>query len=404
MEQLFLLKYGEITLKGRNKHLFENKLIQSIKRQFYPLTGRGSKLYIKLTRERSKIMFRSNINTRELTEGLSRVFGLSAFALVHECPLDMNVINTTAVTVAREWLTSHPELSRPINFKLETKRSNKNFPLDTMAINRISGGFVMDSDAGRELQVNLSHPVLTITVEINKEAAHLYADKIRGAGGLPEGTSGRGVLLLSGGIDSPVAGWMMMKRGLWLTPVYFHSHPYVGDRSKEKVIEIARVLEKYQRGLRLYIVPFADIQTRIMEHSPSDFLTVLMRRAMTRIANKIAENEKASALVTGDNLGQVASQTLQALRVAEDASRLPILRPLLGFDKQEIVDRAKVIGSFETSILPYDDCCAAFVPKNPVLSPPLEKPRLFEEKLEWDQLIDDAVNNSEKISVAKTNT
>ena len=400
MEHLFLLKYGEITLKGRNRHLFENKLLQSIKRQFHPMMKKGGDKYVKLTRERSKIMLRSNLNTQDISDGLARVFGLSVFAHVHECPLDIDAINREAVIVTQEWLKTHTDVRRPVNFKLEAKRSNKQFSLDTMDINRITGGFVMDSPAGKELKVNLSHPVLTLTVEINQNAAHLYADKRRGAGGLPEGTSGRGILLLSGGIDSPVAGWMMMKRGLWLTAVYFHSSPFVGERSKEKVIEIARVLEKYQRGLRLIVVPFTDVHTRIIERGPDNFLTILMRRAMTRIANKIAERENATALVTGDNLGQVASQTLRALRVAEDASDIPILRPLIGFDKQEIVDRAKIIGSYESSILPYNDCCAAYVPKNPVLKPNLEKTRSFEKKLEWDSLIDSAVEKSEKIIVA----
>jgi len=347
-----MARYGEIALKGRNRHRFEQLLVNNVRRALHDL-GRVS-----VTRTYGRI-FIENVDTAAAIPRLTRVFGLVSVSPVWVMPQDMDAIRAQTLAMLAQ--------RRPGTFKIQARRADKSFPHDSPAINRQLGAYVLDELPGWSVDVH--HPDLVIYVEIRPEGAFIFSTSVPGPGGLPVGMTGRGILLLSGGIDSPVAGWMALKRGMELTALHFESPPYTGPRSREKVVDLVRLLAEYAGPVTLYINHFTRIQQAIVSSCPPSLTVILMRRMMMRLADCIAEDEGASALVTGENLGQVASQTLESLAVIGTAAVRPVLRPLIFFDKMEIVERAQSIGTYPISVRPYEDCCTLFVPSHPATSP-----------------------------------
>ncbi len=354
---IILLKYGEISLKGLNRPMFEKQLLGNVAKALAPL-GRFS-----VRKSQSTVYVEplgDDIDMRAATERLSKVFGIVNICPAVKCQKTIEDIERTTLECL-----SQTDLNGK-TFKVEAKREDKQFPMNSPQICRHMGGVILKNTDG--LSVDVHNPDILVQIEIRKDA-YIFTQKISGAGGMPVGTAGRAALLLSGGIDSPVAGWMISKRGVVLDAVHFHSHPYTSDRAKEKVIELAKIMTEYTGHIRLHVVPFTDIQLDIIEKCPKNYLTIIMRRLMMRIAEKIARNSGASALITGESIGQVASQTMESLVVTDNAVDMPVFRPCIGMDKEEIVSIAKKIDTYETSILPYEDCCTIFVPKHPKTKP-----------------------------------
>lgn len=354
---IILLKYGEISLKGLNRPMFEKQLLGNVAKALVPL-GRFS-----VRKSQSTVYVEplgDDIDMRAATERLSKVFGIVNICPAVKCQKTIEDIERTTLECL-----SQTDLNGK-TFKVEAKREDKQFPMNSPQICRHMGGVILKNTDG--LSVDVHNPDILVQIEIRKDA-YIFTQKISGAGGMPVGTAGRAALLLSGGIDSPVAGWMISKRGVVLDAVHFHSHPYTSDRAKEKVIELAKIMTEYTGHIRLHVVPFTDIQLDIIEKCPKNYLTIIMRRLMMRIAEKIARNSGASALITGESIGQVASQTMESLVVTDNAVDMPVFRPCIGMDKEEIVSIAKKIDTYETSILPYEDCCTIFVPKHPKTKP-----------------------------------
>lgn len=356
---LILLKYGEIALKGLNKPLFERKLLDNIKSRLdrigkFSVRRAQSTVYVE--------PLEADADMYQALSTLEKIFGIVNICPVVKCDKDMDSIAKTAVECVKE-LDCHGK-----TFKVEAKREDKKFPLNSPQICMELGGRILD--AGLGLKVDVHKPEILVNVEVRGEA-YVYTQKIKGAGGMPVGTNGRSTILLSGGIDSPVAGYMIAKRGVELEAVHFHSHPYTSDRAKEKVIDLAKEMSAYCGKIKLHIVPFTEIQFAIIERCPENYLTVIMRRIMMRIAERISRNADCAALITGESIGQVASQTMESLVCTDNAVEIPVFRPLIGMDKEEIVTISKKIGTYETSILPYEDCCTIFVPKHPKTKPNL---------------------------------
>ncbi|MDR0406352.1 MAG: tRNA 4-thiouridine(8) synthase ThiI, partial [Clostridiales bacterium] len=359
MNQIILLKYGEIILKGLNRPLFEDRLIRNIRAAAGDRAGKIRKAQATVYIEPRG----GDAEAAALAERLSRVFGVVSVAVARAAEKDLHQICALAAALAQD--------APPGTFKVETKRADKRFPHGSPEISAAVGGAVVEHCP--HLSVNVLNPDLLIRVEVRDFAAYVYCDKIPGAGGMPTGTNGKATLLLSGGIDSPVAGYMVAKRGVELNAVHFYSYPYTGERAKEKVLELARILAGYCGSLTVHVVPFTEIQLEINKKCPGEQSTILTRRMMMFIADAIARESGAAALVTGESIGQVASQTMASLVVTDDAAARPVFRPLIGMDKEEIVRIARRIGTFETSVLPYEDCCTVFTPKHPSTKPRLEK-------------------------------
>lgn len=388
MNELVLVKYGEIILKGLNRPLFEDQLVNNIRKA---LQGLGK---IKITRAQATIYIEpvdEDIDFSVIVQKLTKVFGIVSISRVAKAEKDLEAIQKKCA----EYLEA--ELNQSKTFKVETKRADKRFPLTSPEISREVGGYILDKFP--HLQVDVNNPEVTVHVEVRDVAAYVYANKISGMGGMPIGTNGRVALLLSGGIDSPVAGWMIAKRGVQLEGVHFFSYPYTSERAKDKVIELSKILASYTGKFVLHIVPFTEIQLEIHEKCPEEQLTLIMRRFMMKIAERIALKGKCNALVTGESLGQVASQTIQSLGVTNAAVDLPVFRPLIGMDKDEIVAIARKIDTFETSILPYEDCCTVFVPKHPKTKPQLDKIIESETHLDMEKLINEAVDHTETMEI-----
>lgn len=383
--KILLLKYGEIILKGLNRPKFEDILIHNIKlnlnRKNFKIWKAQATIYIEPLNE--------NEDMDELAVKMSKVFGVVAVAVAHVVPKDIEAIKQKASEIARDFDAK--------TFKVEAKRADKTFPLKSPEIARETGGAVLSKN--HHLKVDVHNPDMLIMVEVRDVAAYVYNKRIAGVGGMPIGTNGKATLLLSGGIDSPVAGYMILKRGVELDAVHFYSYPYTSERAKEKVLDLAKILAGYCGKLNVYVVPFTEIQLAINDKCPSEQMTVIMRRIMMYIANIIAKRKKSQAIITGESIGQVASQTIYALGVTNDASELPVFRPLIGMDKDEIVQIARKIGTFETSILPYEDCCTVFTPKHPNTRPILEKILASEKLLDLEPMIKKAVEETELITV-----
>ena len=383
MKELILVKYApEIFLKGLNRGKFERKLrdnngkkLEGIKVEFIHDSGR---------------YFIKTDEIEESIKRISKVFGISEVCLVKEVEIDLNEIEKAALEKVVQ--------GQGKTFKINTNRANKKFELNSMEVSRKVGGYVLTNYNG-DISVDVKNPEVLINVEIRNNYAYVWSNKdvTNGAAGLPYGMNGSTMLMLSGGIDSPVAGYLMAKRGVELNCVYYHSHPYTSERAKDKVKELAKILASYTEKINLYIVPFTEIQMEIIDKCREDELTIIMRRFMMRIACKIADKNGIDSVCTGESIGQVASQTMDGLIVSDDCSDRPAFRPLIAMDKTDIMDIARKIGTYETSILPYEDCCTIFVPKHPKTSPKLEPIRKEEEKLNIDELVDKAILDTELV-------
>ena len=385
MTDIILLKQGEIVLKGLNRREFENKLIENVKRRLKPF-GKFNIYAIQST------IYAEPQGECDMDGALNAakcIFGAFSVTRAAGCEKDKDAILLTAA----KYLET--ELKKAKTFKVESKRSDKRFPMGSIELSQYVGGKLHDMFP--HLKPDMHTPELTIHIEVRDLAAYVHGPALRGAGGLPVGAGGRMVTLLSGGIDSPVASYMIAKRGVCLIPVHFFSHPYTSAEAKEKVIKLAGLLEKYCGSLKVELVPFTKIQEQIREHCPESLITILMRRFMMRIAQRIAKDNGCTAIVTGDNLGQVASQTAEALAVVEECINLPVFRPLIGLDKREIIDIAREIGTFDTSILPFEDCCTVFTPRRPRTKPKMYEVLEAEEKLDIDALVEEAVMMIERM-------
>lgn len=380
---LYLVRLGEISLKGQNRDFFERKLKDNIKYKLRPYRSRFTKqkgrLFIEVDAEAPEELVRQAISTS---------FGVVGFSKALKCAKNMEAVSKAAAT-----LTSRPSFLDGVQtFKVETVRADKKFPMQSYDISGQLGYEILT--ANPQLKVNVRQPDRILHVEI-RDHAYLYASPEPGPGGLPVGTAGRGMLMLSGGIDSPVAAYRMAKRGLRQEAVYFHAYPYTSDEAKEKVISLAKILSPYCSGITLHVVPFTDVQLHIKTHSHEEENTLLMRACMMRIANALAKKRNCLAIVTGESLSQVASQTLESLAFTNSMSDLPVFRPLVGMDKGEIVVTSRMIGTYETSILPYEDCCTIFSPKHPLVRPEKDKLTEVYDNMGIEALLDQAVEDAE---------
>ena len=389
MKEILLAKYGEIILKGGNRPRFESILMNNI----VNAVRNVAKVKARLSQATIYVEVLEEGKTDLVLDRMSKIFGIVSVTKAAVCDKDMQSVKLTAKEYLKDDLTPGKK------FKVETRRSDKSFPLNSIDISRDVGGYLHDEYP--ELVVDVHEPDVTVKVEIRERAAYVYCaeNKVKGQGGMPIGTGSRATLLLSGGIDSPVAGHMIAKRGVEINAVNFFSFPYTSERAKEKVIELASILARYTSKINLYIVPFTEIQLQIREHCPEEHMTLLMRRFMMRIAERIAKKTKSLALITGESVGQVASQTLAALDVTNAVIDMPVLQPLIGMDKIEVVDRSREIGTFDTSILPYEDCCTVFTPKHPTVNPKRANIERSESHLDVEKLIEEALDGVEMIEV-----
>ena len=378
----FLIKYAEIGVKGKNRYLFENALVQQIK---YALKKCDGEFAVRKTDGRIYVDAVSAFDYDETVSMLQKVFGISGI-----CPMiyvEDEGFEKLGQTVVEYIGRVYPDRHR--TFKVAARRARKNYPLNSMEMNMELGGIILD--AYPEMRVDVHEPEIMLNVEV-RDKIYIYSEIIPGPGGMPVGTGGKAMLLLSGGIDSPVAGWMIAKRGVKIDAVYFHAPPYTSERAKQKVIDLAARVAVYTGPIYLHVINFTDIQLYIYDKCPHDELTIIMRRYMMRIAERIARETECLGLITGESIGQVASQTMHSLMATNEVCGLPVYRPLIGFDKMEIVDIAEKIDTYETSILPYEDCCTIFVAKHPVTKPNLNIIRRHE--LNLDEKIDELVQKA----------
>lgn len=389
MYKAFLIKYSEIGTKGKNRYLFEEALADRIRRVLEPVEGE-----FKVIRQQGRIFVETTegCDYEDALEALKRVFGISGI-----CPAVL--VEDEGFDKLAEQICAYVDETYPdkhFTFKVRARRARKNYPMDSMELAAALGEKILA--AFPETSVDVHNPQVTIHVEI-REQINFYSREIPGAKGMPLGTSGSAMLLLSGGIDSPVAGYMIAKRGVTLDAVYFHAPPYTSERAKQKVVDLAKLVAKYTGPIKLNVVNFTDIQLYIYDQCPHDELTIIMRRYMMRIAEAIAKESDCLALITGESIGQVASQTLQSLGVTNAVCELPVMRPLIAFDKQDIVDISLKIDTYETSVLPYEDCCTIFVAKHPVTKPNLKRIEMSETKLseKIDEMVKTAIETREVI-------
>ena len=391
MVKAFLIKYSEIGIKGKNRYIFEDALRDRVIEKLARCEG---EFLVEKENGRIYVEAKSEFDFDEVIENLTKCFGIA-----HICPVVL-VEDKTFETVCKELLEHMKEEigDKPFTFKVFAKRSDKSYAMTSPEICRAAGEYILDHMPNASVDVH--HPEVSVNVEI-RHRAYVYVSSIKGPGGMPVGTSGKSMLLLSGGIDSPVAGYMMAKRGVKIEAVYFHAPPYTSERAKQKVVDLAKLVSEYAGEITLHVVNFTDIQLYIYDQCPHDELTIIMRRYMMRIAEHFAKESRCLGLITGESIGQVASQTLQSLAATNEVCTLPVYRPVIGFDKQEIVERSWEIGTYETSIQPFEDCCTIFVAKHPVTKPNVEVIRKSEENLseKIDELFAEAVNTVETIIV-----
>ncbi len=391
MFKTFLIKYGEIGIKGKNRYLFEDALVKQIRHALKRVEG---EFEVRKEQGRIYVDCLGAYDFDEVVESLQRVFGI-----VGICPVvvaEDEGFEKLSETVTDYLGKAYPD--QELTFKVDARRARKNYPRTSMEINADLGEKILD--AFPKMKVDVHKPDILLSVEI-REKIYIYSRIIPGAGGMPVGTNGKAMLLLSGGIDSPVAGYMIAKRGVKIDAVYFHAPPYTSERAKQKVVDLARIVSRYSGPINLHVVNFTDIQLYIYEQCPHEELTIIMRRYMMRIAEHFAKETGSLGLITGESIGQVASQTMQSLAATNEVCTMPVYRPLIGFDKQEIVDVSLKIDAYETSILPYEDCCTIFVAKHPVTKPNLNVIRRSETKLEEkiDELVKTAIETTETIWV-----
>lgn len=390
MKNVILIRCGEIILKGLNRPAFEGKLISNMKKALY---GLGK---IDVVKSQSRIYIEPQEEGYDFAAAMKRltkVFGIVSVSPVWKIDTDFEEIKAHSLKMVKELV----ERTGYKTFKVETKRGNKRFPMESPEVSRELGAYILENVP--DLAVDVKNPQFILYTEI-REASYVYSEVVPANGGMPVGTNGRAMLLLSGGIDSPVAGWMIAKRGVEIEAVHFYSYPYTSERAKEKVIDLAKILSTYCGEIKLHIVPFTDIQLEINEKCPHDEMTIIMRRAMMIISQRLAEKSGALALITGESVGQVASQTLHSLAATNAVVSMPVFRPLIGMDKNEVIDIARRIDTFETSILPYEDCCTVFVAKHPKTKPQIKRIEHSETKLDMETLISTAVDNTEILIIA----
>ena len=389
----FLIKYSEIGLKGKNRYKFEDALVSQIKNA---LISYKDLFNIYKEQERIYIDLKNNVDYDyyDVIEKLKTVFGIFCICPIKKIDFknDYKILSNDVINFIKNIYGNNPTFT----FKVKTRRINKNFSMHSDEVNAELGHDILE--AFKNTKVDVHNPQVVFFIEIRNHI-NIYSEKIKGIGGLPTGTSGKALLLLSGGIDSPVAGFMIAKRGVIIEAIYYHAPPYTSDRAKQKVIDLANIISKFAGSVKLHIINFTNIQLAIYEHCPHDELTIIMRRYMMKIAEKVANDNEAIGLITGESIGQVASQTLESMYVTNDAINIPVYRPLIGFDKDEIIEIAKKIGTFDTSIEPYEDCCTIFVAKHPVTKPKLKNIKRSEEKLNdiIENLINEALNTKEEI-------
>ena len=388
-QNIFIVRCGEVALKGMNKPYFEKILVNRIKKLLKKFDN------VEAYRHEGLIFVRADKkHDPEMIIGeISKVFGVASISPALECESELNSIGDAAVALMMDLI----EKKGIKTFKVDAKRADKNFPVKSPEIARIIGAKVLVGC--KVLKVDVHNPDCVLFVDLRKDKSYVFEQKISGFGGLPLGTNGKGMVLLSGGIDSPVAAWMMAKRGMLIEAVHFHSYPYTSQRAQEKVEDLARIIAQYCGRFKMNVINLLPIQEQIVENCPEEETTILVRRFMMRIAEKVAQKSGCTMLITGENLGQVASQTAEALVVTDATVKMPVMRPLIALDKVDIIQKAKDIGTFETSIMPYEDCCTVFLPKHPATKPKLEKILESESKLDVDALVEAAVEKMEIIDI-----
>lgn len=382
MERVVLIKYGELTTKKGNRKFFINTLYQNIKKK---LDG----LNVKISRDISRMYIEFSDNEIDLVlEKLNQVFGVHSYQVAYKIETDLDSIKDLAVEVMKEKMGT---------FKVETRRANKNFPIQSIEFSRQLGGIILKNN--QNLSVDVHNPDTTLTVEILDRYTYLYTDIYYGLGGYPVGVQAKGMLMLSGGIDSPVAGYLALKRGVKIEAVYFEAIPHTSLEARNKVIELSRKLCKYADTIKLHIVPFTNIQEAIYKECNPEYCITIMRRMMYRIMEKLAKRNKGLIIINGESIGQVASQTLTSMSVINSVTNMPVIRPVACLDKLEIIDIAKKIDTYDISILPYEDCCTVFVPKHPVINPNINECLLNEEKFDYETMIEETINNVNTIVI-----
>ncbi|MBR3845919.1 MAG: tRNA 4-thiouridine(8) synthase ThiI [Clostridia bacterium] len=389
MKEILLCKYGEIVLKGANRRFFEDKLAKELR---YRAQKFGK---FKVTQSQSTVMVEpldDNADIDGMFEASRKVFGITA---VSRCAVaEKNMESISEIT--RQYVPQFLEGLR--TFKVEAKRSDKTFPLNSPQISEEIGAVILTTVP--RMRVNVKNPDVVVKVEVREEYAYIHAGQFRGAGGMPVGSNGKGLLLLSGGIDSPVAGYMMAKRGVKIEAVHFESFPYTSERALQKVLDLAKIVSDYAGDIYVHIISLTHIQEELVKHCNEDYFTLLLRRYMMALSNKVADRYQCGALITGESVGQVASQTMQAIGVTDAVASIPVFRPCIGMDKEEIVQISRKIGAFETSILPYEDCCTVFTPKHPKIKPELEKVLAEENKLPFDELVEEAYATMKTVRIS----
>lgn len=382
MNKIILIKYGELTTKKANRNLFISYLYKDIKNKL-------SNYNINIIKDNSRMFIETDDNIEEITNILSTIFGIHSIVIAYKVNTNIDLIKSSVL-----------EIINSINFntfKVETKRSDKSFNYTSMEFNNIIGGLVLKNKPN--IKVDVHNPDYTLKIEIRHDYTYIYSKEINGTGGYPSSVAGKGLLMLSGGIDSPVSGYLAMKRGIKIECVYFESPPHTSIQTKNKVKELVKKLNTYQSEIKLYVVNFTKIQEEIYKNAPSSYMITIMRRMMYRISERICKDNDLFVLINGESVGQVASQTITSMNVINNVTNIPVLRPVCCMDKLEIIDIAKKINTYDTSILPYEDCCTIFLPKHPVINPTLGKCLLYEELFDYNSLIDEAVKNIEIIKI-----
>ena len=381
-----LVRYGELTLKGTNRKMFVNQLKDNVKHALIPLRG----YHVKGKRDRMYIELSPEADINEIIHRLSKVYGIKSISPVIKIDKNEEKINQSAIQLSQDFVKGS-------TFKVDVKRVDKSFRLDTYELQRQVGGAILKEN--NNITVNVKNPDYEIKIEVRMDAIYIYEKVIAGAGGLPVGTGGKTLLMLSGGIDSPVAGIEVMKRGVTVEAIHFHSPPFTSEKAKDKVIELTRILAERVGPIKLHLVPFTEIQKQINKVVHPRYTMTSTRRMMMRISDKVVHQINANAIVNGENLGQVASQTLKSMYAINHVTATPVLRPLLTLDKEDIIKKAKELGTFETSIQPYEDCCTIFTPKNPVTEPDFDKVVKYESVFNFDEMIENAVENIETLTI-----
>lgn len=386
MDKIILIKYGELTTKKNNRNLFINLLYENVKNKL-------KNYNVKIIKNRVRMFIETDDNIDEIVDILSNIFGIHSIVVAYKVDNNIDSIKSNVLDIVKNISFK--------TFKVETKRSDKRFPIPSMEFNNIIGGLILKNISN--VSVDVHNPEYELKIEIREDYVYIYTKEIKGAGGYPVGVAGKGLLMLSGGIDSPVAGYLAMKRGIKIECIYFESPPHTSIQAKNKVKKLVEKLSKYNSNIVLNIINFTEIQEAIYKYCPKEYMITIMRRMMYRISEQVARKRKALVIINGESVGQVASQTLNSMNVINNVTNYPVIRPVACLDKLEIIDISKKIDTYETSILPYEDCCTIFLPKHPVINPILENAINYENNFDHEKLINNAINNMEIVVIDKEN-